>query len=367
MYAHRSKLAFQAAVAVTIATCTLGARADDIRVPGDQPTIQEAIDIAQGDDMVIVAPGRYNEAIDLKGKSITLRSEKGPSVTVLDGWNKQDSVIKCISGEGPSTRIEGFTVTGGTGYGGLYSEEETVGGGMACVNSSPTVSNCIFVANRAGYHGGGLFIGDRSHALILNCTIRDNEAERGGGIFNMRGEPIIRESRLMDNNARYGGGGVYNYATNARIEDCMFRQNRARFNGGAIYDYDSRGSLVRCTFNDNIAMYNGNAIYRGFRSGTAVGGECKFITIHDDIAGTGGYMIARGRPMGACCIGAGCLIVDEEACVKAGGAWLGSRSTCDDQALVACPAPVEGDINADGIVDMMDLVLLMTTMKDTGN
>ena len=55
-----------------------------IRVPADQPTIQQAIDAAAAGDVVIVAPGTYAETIDFKGKIITVTSEQGPGVTVID-------------------------------------------------------------------------------------------------------------------------------------------------------------------------------------------------------------------------------------------------------------------------------------------
>ncbi len=358
---------------IPMATCLLAAClsaaawAGEIHVPAEEPTIQDAIDAAQGDDEIIVAPGRYKESVDLKGKSITVRSEKGPAVTIIDGSGNPDSVLKCISGEGPSTRIDGFTVTGGTGYGGLYSPEETVGGGLVCINSSPTIVNCTFVENTATYHGGGIYNGRRANTVIRNCKVQANEAERGGGIFNTNGAPEAHGTEIRGNIARHGGGGMYNYASDARVVDCSFTKNKARFNGGAIYDYNSNGEVVRCSFNENVAMLSGNAMYRGYRSATAVDSDCRFVTVYDNIAGSGAYMLARGRPTGGCCIGGGCLIVEESACTKAGGLWLGAGSDCDEQSLLDCPQPVAGDINSDGAVDMMDLVLLMTNMNETGN
>jgi len=343
------------------------ATAETITVPEDTKTIQQAIDLAQGDDVILVLPGRYNESINFNGKAITVKSTKGSSVTTLDGWDLSDSVVKCVSGEGPSTILDGFTITGGTGNEELYSKNETVGGGLLCLHSSPTILNCIFVSNESTYQGGAIFNGDRSNTVIQNCKIRSNKSERGGGLYNSRGRPVISDSKIEDNQADYGGGGMFNFGSNVRIISCSFNHNRAEYNGGGVYDYDSGGRVVDSVFTDNVAMFNGNAMYRGYRSATVIEEGCRFTMAHDTISGTGGYMVAMGRKIGACCIGTGCLIVDEESCGKAGGSWLGPDTSCDDQ-LLACPEPDTGDINTDGVVDMMDLVLVMTSMKSsTGN
>ena len=154
--------------------CPLVTYAGSIAVPAEVKTIQEAIDLAQGDDIILVAPGNYNEVIDFKGKAITLKSTDGASVTILDGWRLDDSIVKCISGEGPSTILDGFTLTGGTGNTDIYGKDATVGGGLLCMHSSPTILNCIFVSNETTYHGGAIFNGDRSNTSIQNCKIRSN-------------------------------------------------------------------------------------------------------------------------------------------------------------------------------------------------
>ena len=91
-------------IAISVMSFSTLAFSETIAVPEDAKTIQEAIDLAQGDDIILVNPGRYIETINFKGKAITLRSAKGAAVTTIDGWMAKDSVVKCISGEGPSTR-----------------------------------------------------------------------------------------------------------------------------------------------------------------------------------------------------------------------------------------------------------------------
>src|SRR5215471_15336020 len=70
-----------------------------IRVPSDRPTIQSAINDATDGDMVLVAPGTYVENVNFGGKAITVTSESGPEVTIIDGSNA-DSVVSFTSGEG---------------------------------------------------------------------------------------------------------------------------------------------------------------------------------------------------------------------------------------------------------------------------
>ena len=360
----KASLISKIAAIIVIVGFSAPALAEIIAVPKDMKTIQEAINIAQGDDVIIVSPGAYNESINFNGKALSIKSKNGAAVTKLDGWKLNDSVVKCINGEGPSTILDGFTITGGTGNRDLYSENETVGGGLLCLHSSPTILNCIFVSNESTYQGGAIFNGDRSNTVIQNCIIKSNTSERGGGLYNSRGRPVIRDSEISNNNAEYGGGGMYNFGSNVRIISCSFEHNRAQYNGGGVYDYDSSGHIVDTVFTDNVAIFNGNAMYRGYRSATLLEGDCRYTMAHDTVSGAGGFMVARGKLIGACCIGSGCLVVDEQSCNKAGGSWLGPNTTCEDQML-ACPKPSTGDINDDGVVDMMDLVLVMTSMNGT--
>ena len=361
MRTNKANLISRITTIVTVVGVCVMAPAETIQVPSDAPTIQDAINQAQGDDTILVEPGRYNESINFNGKAITIRSKKGAAVTTIDGWGTNDSVVKCISGEGPSTVLQGFTITGGTGNQDLYSEKETVGGGLLCLHSSPTILNCAFVSNESSYQGGAIYNGNRSNTVIRDCKINSNISERGGGLYNSRGRPEIRDTEISNNKAEYGGGGMYNFGSNVRVISCVLKNNQADYIGGGIYDYDSNGKLVATIFSNNAALYSGNAMYRGYRSATILGDDCTLIFEHDTISGAGSYLVARGKKIGACCIGTGCLIVDEQSCVKAGGAWLGPDTSCEDQ-LLACPEPNTGDINTDGVVDMMDLVLVMTSM-----
>ena len=150
----------RSAVAVLVSAAVVHvANADIINVPGDQPTIQAAIDAAADTDEIVVAEGTYFEAIDFIGKAITVRSSNGAEVTFID-TQQNGSVVTCDTGEGPDTVLDGFTITGGA---------NVAGGGMNNSNSSPTVTNCTFSGNSDTDDGGEMYNSFSSPA-VTNCA-----------------------------------------------------------------------------------------------------------------------------------------------------------------------------------------------------
>src|SRR5262245_6343566 len=78
------------------------------RVPADFPTIQVAIDRSVDGDVVIVASGTYRENIDFRGKRITIQSESGPEVTIIDG-GRSGTVVRFVTREDGNSVLKGFT------------------------------------------------------------------------------------------------------------------------------------------------------------------------------------------------------------------------------------------------------------------
>ena len=112
------KLVFAVTIVITL-TSTSFAFSEIIYVPDDFQTIQEAIDNSADGDSVIVRSGIYMENINFLGKAITVKSEGGPDVTIIDGSNAvypdSGNVVLFINGEGFDSVLEGFTITGGAG------------------------------------------------------------------------------------------------------------------------------------------------------------------------------------------------------------------------------------------------------------
>ncbi|MCH8342482.1 MAG: hypothetical protein IH983_00660 [Planctomycetes bacterium] len=268
-----------------VAVLTTKSSAAIINVPGDQPTIQAGIDAAVNGDEVVVAPGTYNEIIVFNGKAITVRSSDGPDITVIDATGLFDSVVKCNSGEGPKTILDGFTITGG------FGQDGNTGGGMLNTFSSPTVQNCTFAMNSAN-RGGGMY-NDAASPTIKNCNFIDNNGNEGGGMYNSgNAAPIVTDCTFTGNTAVDFGGGMFNLGGSPLVTNCIFEANTATLRGGAIFDQNSSPLITNSLFVGNsVSLINGSggAIFN-------IGPECNPVALNctfaSNTAAIGGAMVS---------------------------------------------------------------------------
>jgi hypothetical protein len=213
----------------------------DIAGGGDYSSIQAAIDAALPGDEIAVAPGTYLEIIDFQGKAIRLYGTAGADFTTIDGTGRPH-VVQCISGEGPDTILEGFTITGGNAI-------DSCGGGLFSDNSSPTVSRCAFIGNIARFGGG--ICGD---ALVSECLFSNNSAQTGGGTWRVS---TVSRSIFIGNTASMGAA-IHSSQT---VSDCTFIDNEE-----GIFD---AGDVTNCTFSGTL----GGAALTNARTVT----NCRFI------------------------------------------------------------------------------------------
>ncbi len=227
-------------------------------------SIQAALDAAAVTDQIVVAAGTYLDAIDFLGKAITLSSTDptDPGVvaaTIIDGggaWH----VVSCITGEGPGTVLDGFTITGGIADGG---PPDSNGGGMFNLGTSPTVRNCVFTGNTAINRGGGMYNKGGSPA-ISDCTFTGNAADvRGGGVYNSgAGSPTVTRCVFSANTAGFNGAGLDNFIdSTATVTDCAFVGNAAAHAGGGMDNLLSSVTVTHCIFIGNTAGYQGGAVF----------------------------------------------------------------------------------------------------------
>ena len=264
-----------------------------IRVPGEYPTIQAGIDVAENGDTVLVANGVYkgegNKNLDFGGKLITVRSENGPDNCVIDCEDEGRGFF-FHNAETEASVLQGFTVKNG---------KVERGGGILCDNSSPTITNCTIADNCAWSsrlaYGGGIYC-NNSNLRITKCTIAGNTAEGeedpvqggsawGGGVYCSNSSPTITEctitgngayggdamEELMDGGYANGGGLFHTGSDRPTITNTTIMENSAvggksagppgfpgEGHGGGMYNATSSPTLTNCTFSRNSVNDEGD-------------------------------------------------------------------------------------------------------------
>jgi hypothetical protein len=231
-------------------------------------TIQNAIDVADAGDEILVTNGIYKTGSRVANgttynrvavtKPLTVQSINGPQFTVIEGYQVTGTTndygaVRCVYLTNGAF-LSGFTLTNGATYAAGDSIRAQSGGGLWCESSAASASNCIVSGNSSAQYAGGVYQG-----TLINCVVTGNSA--------------------YDFSYSYGtGGGTYNSVLN----NCLVSGNFARRGGGA-----SGGSLNNCTLTANIAdqsaggadsvsltncllYYNQAPTYPNYRSGTLI-------------------------------------------------------------------------------------------------
>jgi parallel beta-helix repeat protein len=252
---------------------------------GPKKTIQAGINISANTDTVIVADGTYtgagNRNLDFEGREIILRSENGAETCIINCEASRANPRRGFyfhSEETLLSILDGFMIINGFSNGTGIQQH---GGGILCVDSGPTITNCIITYCGAMLGGTAIEIYGNSSPLIYNCMIlnnSDSSMNSSGGIslwstgqptieyctisYNVCGircgasSPIIRNCIIKFNFET----GVYLYRSNPSISDCTIKANRGTDGGGIYYEWSS-GTLSNCIINGNTASGDGAGIY----------------------------------------------------------------------------------------------------------
>ena len=401
--------------AILVLLAVAGASADTLEVPSKAyPTIQSAIAAATAGDLVLVAPGTYEEDILFFGQPITVRSSDGASVTTIKGLGTR-SVVRFMAEEPPDTVLAGFTITGGIGTwivdpvfgdvragGGIYVENASPtirnciltnnspwGGGAACnFGASPTYEGCTFIHNEVEGHGGGMYNLLGSSPVVTGCDFLDNIASWGGGMTNTDdSHPVVTECRFENNLVENVGGGMYNRSSShPTVTTCIFSGNHQAGNpygyGGGMCNYGggktggpSNPVVTDCTFEGNSVTGDGGGMMSSYGCEPIVSG-CTFQDNHAGRYG-GGMRVNQAAPTII-----DCVLRNNLADVRGGGldcegsaaTWLtdsllcgnapdqlwgehvdGGGNTIAETCGPYCPA----DINDDGTIDVTDILAVI--------
>jgi predicted outer membrane repeat protein len=220
--------------------------------------------------------------------------------------NNDENSYHVVTGSGTDETavLEGFTIT--AGYANGFGNPNDSGGGMYSTSGSPTVINCTFSKNAAGY-AGGMANRDYCSPTVINCTFVGNSAHSGGvGMFDWHSASTLINCSFSGNFGRYGAA-MRIYDSDSTIINCSFSGNFARQYGGAIYVDRSDVTLTNCTFSSNSADYwelgCGGGIYDHLGNSSLTLTNCIFWNNSDSGGVDESAQIHGGTPVvNYCCI-----------------------------------------------------------------
>ena len=274
--------------------------AEIIYVPGDYEDIQSGINASQDGDSVLVEPGFYAESINFYGKEIVVSSlyiiENDSLIigsTIIDAQSSS-SVVTFSNGENTQSVLQGFTLQGGVGNdedpdgNGSYFN---YGGGIYCVDSDPTVKDCIIQNNIANEGGGGGIFCYNASPTFLGCAISGNESDDvGGGLYaRENSSPSFYQCTFYNNTAEFGGGCYLRNESEPVFEFVTISQNTANNSGGGIGlkdDANLQGQNIYIT--NNIAEGLGGGLYVNNANP-----ELSYSLISDNVSSSGAGVYAR--------------------------------------------------------------------------
>ncbi len=190
-----------------LGACSPSTDADGIiHVPEEVPTLTAAEELAQPGDVIIAAPGTYNEQVEVTTPDITIRGADRND-TIIDGEGiRPYGIVVTVDG----VRVENLTVSNATFYGLLFTGLHDESGPQA-----PTASNYEpwdpeqfpplqrFLADHVTASNNGLYgiyAFNSQHGAIIN-SYASGSADSGIYVGQCRDCDILVQDNVAERNA----------------------------------------------------------------------------------------------------------------------------------------------------------------------
>ena len=198
-----------------------------INVPGDVPTIQQAIDAAAEGDTIKVAAGSYNEALLIEKNRITLQGA-GKESTIIDGGGQTVITLSGVQ----NIAVQSLTIK--NGYNGIYVKpgalieikdvdvfDNTNNGIVIDENSTATLFNCLVSRS----NGTGIVVGGGSSATFGGSVSSNNNGQDGIMVVMSSFGYFVDAIITTNDNQRRGLNLVGASSINARNSNITAQRN----------------------------------------------------------------------------------------------------------------------------------------------
>lgn len=302
-------LSTQVGVTLSITNCGVGT-VRTVGTGGTYPTIQAAIDAAAAGDLIMVAPGVYNENVVMY-KPVRLQGAGSGSTFInanpspldrlqafhakVDALGARDFANFLLKDPFTAAEAPGIFVIGELIYpnGNLQTQQpgtKTMNLGNP-FNVPSLIDGFTISGSKAG---GGIFaVAGVSNLTISNNNITNNQGNYAGGIgvgtpdvgFDSQNDNVIvRNNKVHTNGGVDGSGGIAmnEGSENYLVEGNVVTGNMSRFNGGGIAHngYSPGNNVIR----RNQILFN--EVFFGALLNTA--GDGGGIFVGDTVAGVEG-------------------------------------------------------------------------------
>jgi hypothetical protein len=215
--------------------------------------INDAVNLSVSGDQILVTNGVYKTGgvfffgqtnRVFVGKPVTVQSVNGPAVTIIEGYQTNDTNAVRCAWLADGARLSGFTLTDGAASPGG-------GGGVWCNSSNCVISDCVITGNTAyTSSGGGVFNG-----ILINCKVIGNTASTGPG--GGAGDSTLIGCVLANNFTQTSFGSA---AFSSTLINCTVVGNTSAVSAPSI----AGGSVVNSIVYYNFRQYTNADIYYGY-------------------------------------------------------------------------------------------------------
>ncbi len=222
-----------------------------LRVPGEYPTLQSAIEAAAEGDVVLLAPGEYREHDLTITKGLTIRSSGDALDTRVDSEHLGRGFIVHLETES-AVVIEGLTLANA-----IIPRGEG-GGALRLVQGQCRLSRCIVEGVLGDENFSRSPIGNEDGSegslVVEDSVIRNNFATETAGI----GAAVVRRCLI------YGNRGSQNASALTR---CEVSSSTIYGNGGGVVTHPwvvgggNQGSFRNCILWNNLPAHNDQQLF----------------------------------------------------------------------------------------------------------